>query len=455
MSRHVSSAMSATLLFATLPVFVIASLAMPAGIGGGLLYVPLLVPLGISVDHRQASALAQPLIFGASLAAIAYNTAWQYRHPEKRLMRPEIVLAAMPPCLAGAMIGALLNRTLPAMCIRILLLMVLFGTLQNILNKALVMWRKEVGEKKVALESKPSVETVGQVQSVNHVEEGVAPSEPVAEDGVDITEDTPHSAFTVFTEMPERTPSTLSVASRRSGIPQAPKTGRVDTGSEQNSGDQQREQQGSCCDEAAPSFLFYWSALPVVWGILAVCLVLRGGSTGSVVGVQLCSVEYWLVTAIGGSFLLASSLFLKHPDVQQSVCLLVGIVSAIVGIGGGLFMNPMLLKAGVEPSVSTATVTIMVMMVSSNAAINFLLAGSIPLVPSLVLSCATFLGSLCGKSIVGWIVQRTGHSSILVFLLGGFVTVSAVVVLLQTVMEGLRHDSSDWQFQDPCILSQR
>ena len=49
------------------PVFIIASLAMPAGIGGGMLYVPLLIVTHVA-DPRLAAVLAQPIIVGAAMA---------------------------------------------------------------------------------------------------------------------------------------------------------------------------------------------------------------------------------------------------------------------------------------------------------------------------------------------------------------------------------------------------
>lgn len=66
--RSVSAMVAFTHLLAVAgPVFVIASLAMPAGIGGGMLYVPLLIVTRVA-DPRVAAVLAQPIIVGAALA---------------------------------------------------------------------------------------------------------------------------------------------------------------------------------------------------------------------------------------------------------------------------------------------------------------------------------------------------------------------------------------------------
>merc|ERR1719356_678652 len=91
----------------------------------------------------------------------------------------------------------------------------------------------------------------------------------------------------------------------------------------------------------------------------------------------------------------------------------------------------MLMDAGVSPQVATATVTVMTAIVSSNATLNFVLASAIPFAPAMVLMSASFLGSLLGKTVVGWLVSRTGRSSIILFMLVGFLVISAVAALVQ------------------------
>merc|ERR1711915_788393 len=91
----------------------------------------------------------------------------------------------------------------------------------------------------------------------------------------------------------------------------------------------------------------------------------------------------------------------------------------------------MLLSIGLDANKTTATVAVMIFMICSSAATALALAGAVPLMPMVVLSTASFLGSLSGKIIIGWVVTKTGRTSILVFLLVGFFVVSGSAVIIQ------------------------
>jgi hypothetical protein len=193
----------------------------------------------------------------------------------------------------------------------------------------------------------------------------------------------------------------------------------------------------------------------VVWGILVVSLVLRGGKgTVSVVGVRMCSWKYWYITAFAFLFVLATGICNRRPEVGTVSSFFVGVLSSVVGIGGGLVLNPMLLGAGIEPLVTTATVTVIITAVSSNATINFLLGGAIPIVPTLLLASGTFVGSLCGKSVVGWLVAKSGRNSILVIMLIAFMIVSTVAVAVQSSIAAIetvgRGENPFTKFGDVC-----
>jgi len=477
------------------PVFVIASLAMPAGVGGGLLYVPLMVAMGVVGETRAAAALAQPLVFGATLAAMVYNLAWQRRHPGKKLVEPEIALAALPPCLAGTLLGTVLNQMLPDALIHLVLIATLVTCLRHTLRKAIHMWGQESAAKRAAAAAVPgspaqsigagsqgcggahaaSADTSASTTPELAGTEGVSPAgtawaeerhlSPVYE-GAEADQDTPHSSYSIF-----HLPSVGESSVRRRPTAAALEAGELPAGSAPSP---------SAAAEAAPAaagaapvkaetsrWQHLWSVsgkqpraqawllLLVVWGILVVSLVLRGGKGSvSVIGVRMCSWEYWCITGIAFCFLLATGLCVQRPEAQPGVCFAVGTLSSIVGIGGGIVLNPMLLSAGVAPAVTMATTTVMIALTSSNATINFVLANAIPVLPTLVLSAASFFGSLCGKTAVGYVVARTGRNSILVFMLAAFMSVSSVAVVVEGVSNAIatvdRSENPLAQFDSPC-----
>lgn len=200
-----------------------------------------------------------------------------------------------------------------------------------------------------------------------------------------------------------------------------------------------------------------WTGLKLfaVWAFLIVSVLLRGGKGGnSIVGVRTCSMEYWLVMGLTIFLLLTAGMCCRHPSISVWKCFATGVLSAIVGIGGGMIMNPMLLASGIDARKSTATVAVMIMMVSSSCGINFALDGAIPLVPALILASAGFIGSLSGKTIIGWLVNSTGRTSILILLLAGFMAISGAAAcaqgLLAAISANSRGQNPFLDFSDPC-----
>merc|ERR1719453_223498 len=61
--------------------FVIAGFSLAAGVGGGGLYVPLLMFV-LSFGAREATALSQAMLFGGAFAAFVYN--FQMCHPARQ-----------------------------------------------------------------------------------------------------------------------------------------------------------------------------------------------------------------------------------------------------------------------------------------------------------------------------------------------------------------------------------
>jgi len=101
-----------------------AALAMSAGIGGGGLFVPLLI-LVLDKNIATATSMSQCLIAGAAIAGLLYNL--QQRHPERDrpLVDVSLVLFLAPLQMVGALCGNVLNRMLPKFLLIVLMVVVL------------------------------------------------------------------------------------------------------------------------------------------------------------------------------------------------------------------------------------------------------------------------------------------------------------------------------------------
>jgi len=119
-SSDVRDSQVATMLAAAL----CAALAMSAGIGGGGLFVPLLILL-LHKNVSIATSMSQCLIAGAAIAGILYNL--NQRHPsrDRPLIDVSLVLFLAPLQMAGALCGNMLNRMLPPVALIFLMVAVL------------------------------------------------------------------------------------------------------------------------------------------------------------------------------------------------------------------------------------------------------------------------------------------------------------------------------------------
>ncbi|KAK4536509.1 hypothetical protein CDCA_CDCA08G2534 [Cyanidium caldarium] len=93
-------------------VFLSAGLSNAGGVGGGLIFVPLLALLG-GFPLPEASANSQSLIVGASLSNMAFNIGKRHVIRDAPRIDWNLVVSTMPFFLGGTTLGYMLNTTFP------------------------------------------------------------------------------------------------------------------------------------------------------------------------------------------------------------------------------------------------------------------------------------------------------------------------------------------------------
>ncbi|CAK9053387.1 unnamed protein product [Durusdinium trenchii] len=341
----------AHLLAVAAPVFVIASLAMPAGIGGGMLYVPLLIVTHIA-DPRLAAVLAQPIIVGAALAGNSFNIAWQFRHKEQKLLDGHLALAMIAPCLAGNLVGSIMNQLLPSAIIMILLLLLAGSTFQSSARRALKMWKAENAVRSDAsrngqadvVRAPPAV--VGREVELPAASETVPESTSTSEGNEECDDDTPYTHVSFFSDsMTSQSDRTLT-RRRPSTLPLPGNVVSTDVSQDPKS-------PWDACR--------LWGKFILVWICMILVVAMRGGSGHSIISITSCSWQYWLVTATGFFLLMLVGALTRQPEAPWYICVVIGALSAVVGIGGAIVLNPMMVKRGIEVQAATATASLMVL----------------------------------------------------------------------------------------------
>jgi hypothetical protein len=192
-----------------------------------------------------------------------------------------------------------------------------------------------------------------------------------------------------------------------------------------------------------------------VWVIVVVSIFVRGGAAMQGL-LPFCSGAYWVVGIFTALILVGVSLFAAYrsvvhasaplvagepewnvPDVRriQLWSLLAGTLAALCGIGGGMVMGPILLNLGFLPQVQSATTATTLFVMSTSTCLAFLVSGTAPVDYSLWLAFMTGLGAIVGKTIVGWVIKWFRRPSLIMFLLGGLILVSAVVMTVTGVID--------------------
>merc|ERR1712151_784576 len=132
--------------------------------------------------------------------------------------------------------------------------------------------------------------------------------------------------------------------------------------------------------------------------------------------------------------------------------LMAGTLAALCGIGGGMVMGPILLDLGFLPQVQSATTATTLFVMSSSTCIAFLVEGIAPLDYAIWLAFATGVGAVFGKSIIGYCVKKFRRPSLIMFLLGGIITASMLVMSITgtiDVVNDVRNDQ-DMLFTGAC-----
>jgi len=126
------------------------------------------------------------------------------------------------------------------------------------------------------------------------------------------------------------------------------------------------------------------------------------------------------------------------------LCSVAGVAAALLGVGGGMVTNPLMLELGVIPEVSRVTSAFMIMFTSSCTSMQYLILGRIQADHAIWYVVWGFIGALLGHYVVEWLLKKYNSTSILVYILAWGVACSAVAMasvdivdVVQNGFEGL------------------
>jgi len=410
--------------------------AAGGGIGGGGLYVPLLI-IVIGFSTKEAVPISQGCIVGAAMAHLILNAPKKHPLLDVPVIDYAALLVLEPMLLAGSIFGVMLNGMLPSVVILLILVFVLSLGAYKTGRRALKVTRSEreqnvVNMDIVELAKNPSKTATGIVEESDDVET------------VEIIE---AGGFRVAgTVVDTKAPPTSTSATQ----------------------------------------WIKWKKLGMVsllWIIVCCAVVVRGSTVGesSIVGVYYCSAGFWVVTAaIPVIQILFSALFGKleidrfnsqslEDWVMSSNTLMdytlvewnwtgvvkymvyafvCGALAGCLGIGGGLVLSPLLLELGFFPAVASAISGMAVLVTSTTALFAYGLSNKVYWEFVVILMPLTFIATLIGKIKIDNYAERNNKQSVIIWSVAIFLACCLIMLTTRGLIELV--SDPNFEFSSPC-----
>ena len=359
---------------------------------------------------KHAIPLASTTVLGGAVANNILNAPKRHPdHPDRPVVDWNLILQLEPTTIAGALIGADLNKELPELVLLVLMLLLLTVTAQKTLQKARKLYDKEEEE----IRSRKQ----GRVSNGNAV-----------------TEATP------------------LVASKEAHL--NVEKNETDPGDiEANGGNDRDSIKNQCLLDALK--------LCLLFALVTIIDLLQGspdGSGGGPIGLETCgSTCYWVSEGVIFLIILLFSIHVRSTILhrQNSVGLIVsevhwderntvsypcfsivaGLVAGMFGIGGGIVKGPLMLALGVHPSVASATSACMILFTSSTSTVSYMTFGFLKYDYASFCLVLGFVSTIVGQTAMSAIMKRSGQrSSYIAFCIGGVVAISAVGMGIESAL---------------------
>jgi len=387
-------------------IFVAGVLATASGIGGGGIFVAVLMLVANFTPH-QAIPLSKALIFSGAIMSFILNVQKKDARGQ-RLIQIELVKNIVPMALGGTLLGVMLNvytpRAILVLCLACLLTFLSFKLIrqgmsaykaENIARESIVDFNREIAIKSTMNQS----DTVSTAASSTGSDAGRAPvpqqmnvDQPDTYfQGRNTSVRSPYAIYRdIFILL-----ITLSLVIACGSV--------------------RHMYEG--IDSQFPNYLM---GAGLVW-CLGVCILFRQPFMSTAVGAG----------ELGGTETVSASF--------PAMAFFAGICSGLMGIGGGLIFAPFLLMSGIEPSKAVVTSATCVIFTATSTTMQYIFLGRVMIYHAIFFGIVSFLSATFGAKLVT-AIKKTGRNSYLVFLVAAAVGISCVLV----GFKGIKFAQEDW-----------
>lgn len=373
-------------------IFLMGAIAAGGGIGGGGIFVPILI-LVMGFAIKGAIPLSSICILGGSIFHIFRN--FHRRHPtaDRPLIDWTFIALMQPMLVCGAVIGSFLNKIVPDWALAIKLVIILGFTAHRTFNNGMKKWRKERAE----LEAMPG--------------EGTAEEKDPAWDKA-------------MADMPEDVPSEELAQLLQD-------------------------------DKELPTFKMAM-AVVVTAGVLALNLARGSESAGfnpfniecgsggyyflSLAVIPYCGAAYYLTrNHVLEQYMarVAAEWEFHEGDVEWDehkiwkyplYGIFSGVIAGMFGIGGGMINGPLMVELGFLPEVAVATGATTLLFTSATSTIMYVQLDLMNYEYALPLFVIGFLSTVVGQIMFNKVMEAYKRDSLIIFTIAGIVFASACLM---------------------------
>jgi uncharacterized membrane protein YfcA len=418
--------------------------AAGGGIGGGGILVPLYI-LVMGFHPRMAIPLANVTIFGGSIANCILNLPKRHPVADRPLIDFDLMLVMEPLTIAGAVVGAIINKLAPEWLVTFCLVGTLAFTSKRTWDKGFSTYEKEAAKSQVKLPykkgDKPQVVPANEEEDEAEDDEETGESSKLLTDGDHkYTEDSYDWAGELGNN------GTLDASEARSKLLEI-----------------QEEERHIPMSKI--SLMVICVAGVVFFNIL------KGGKTGaSPIGVTCGTTSYWFLNLAVVPYTFAIAMWvrnhlLKSYRIKQQVgftyqegdvewdnkttivypviCTAAGLCAGMFGIGGGIVKGPLMLEMGVLPPVSSATAAFMILFTTASAASTYVVFGMLTYDYAIPFFFVGFIFTYLGQKVVDYLVKKYNNSSYIIFSIAVVITLSCILMGYQGITSTIANWGED------------
>ncbi len=123
----------------------------------------------------------------------------------------------------------------------------------------------------------------------------------------------------------------------------------------------------------------------------------------------------------------------------------IGVITSLLGIGGGELMGPMLYMLGVLPLVTSATIALMSLVNTSSSIIHYMFLNDVDYSTASILFVIGAAGGFTGRAAAIYVAKQYGRPSVMIFAI-------CVVIIISLCLYAydLSTDNDSWEFTSLC-----